>query len=285
MAIEFERITPAKAESWLNHNQSNRKLRDGHVEKLAEDMRKGRWTKCTVPISFYDDGDIADGQHRLWAIIESNTTQSFMVLRGLTRADGLNIDTGMARSVVDNGRISGVDKGLSNELVATARAIHVGGPNFDARISSIGAKLEVVALHREAAEWACRNTPKGKYLKNAVVMGAIGRAYYYIDVDQLSRLKRFCDVMTSGLPANEGEFAAIALRNYLLAKGPLSTTTALWVDTFAKVQNAIAYFMRGKSLGVIKGQSEEQYPLPPKYKNAIALTPKVRKRTTKKVTA
>lgn len=121
-SIPIERVTPKKATEWLNANTSNRKLRDGVVEKYAEDMRHGRWTRCTAPICFYEDGDVADGQHRLWAIIESDTTQEFAVLRGLSRADGLNIDTGLNRSLVDNARISGADKDLSNAALTGARS-------------------------------------------------------------------------------------------------------------------------------------------------------------------
>lgn len=256
----FERVTPAKAQAWLNKNKGNRKLRDGVVEKYAEDMRQGLWTRCPVPISFYDDGEVADGQHRLWAVVESGTTQEFLVLAGLSRKDGLNIDTGLGRSLVDAGRISGTDKNLSVELVATARAIAIGGPHADQKRASYAAKLEMVAGHRAAAEWAIHAGPRGKNLRNAVVLAAVGRAWYYHQ-DELDTLKRFCDVMTSGLPDAPGEFAAVALRNYLLQKAAISTTTAMWVDTFRKAQGAIRSFMDARPLKVIKTQSTEAYPL------------------------
>lgn len=260
MAIEFERITPAMAQSWLNRNKGNRKLRDGVVEKYAEDMRQGRWTRCAMPISFYVDGEVADGQHRLWAIVESGVPQEFLVLRDLAREDGLNIDTGLSRTIVDAGRISGIDKNLSVELVATARAITMGGPHADSKRSSNAAKLEMVAAHRAAAEWAIHNGPRGKNLRNAVTLAAIGRAWYHHQ-DDLDTLKRFCDVMSSGLPDAPGEFAAVALRNYMLQKANIATTTAMWVDTFRKAQAAIRSFMDARSLKVIKTQSTEAYPL------------------------
>jgi hypothetical protein len=260
MAYDFERITPAKASQWLNHNKDNRKLRSGIVEKYAEDMRQNRWTKCPVPISFYADGDVADGQHRLWAIVESETTQSFLVVRGLERKDGLNLDTGLTRTLVDSGRISGLDKGLTPELVACARAIAVGGPHHDPKRASNAGKLEMLEAHRDAAAWACTNGPRGKGLRNAIVMGALGRAYYH-HPDELDRLKRFSNVVTSGMPQDAGEFAAVALRNYLLMKGPTASTSAMWVDTFWKAQRCIRYFMDGKDMKTVKAQGEEAYPL------------------------
>ena len=74
METTIENISPQQAEKMLNSNKGNRKLRDGVVEKYALDMVSGNWTQCPVPISFLQNGDVADGQHRLWAIIESITT-------------------------------------------------------------------------------------------------------------------------------------------------------------------------------------------------------------------
>jgi hypothetical protein len=91
--MKLESITPKKAEHYLNRNTSNRKLREGVVERYASDMAGGRWTKCAAPIVFYEDGEIADGQHRLFAIIESGKSQKFFVMRDLPRDAGLNIDT------------------------------------------------------------------------------------------------------------------------------------------------------------------------------------------------
>ena len=57
--------------------------------------------KCPEPIAFYDDGDLADGQHRLWAIVDSGMPIEFPIARGLSRADGLNINTGLGRSLAE----------------------------------------------------------------------------------------------------------------------------------------------------------------------------------------
>src|ERR1035437_8554667 len=119
----YEFITPIKAEKLLEANKSNRSLRTGVAEKYAFDMKNGAWTTCTAPVVIYDDGEVADGQHRLWALVESGTGQWFMILRGLDRKSGLNIDTGLGRNLVDNARISGVDPDLSISLISTCRGI------------------------------------------------------------------------------------------------------------------------------------------------------------------
>lgn len=257
MELRIENVTPHKAQAWLNENKSNRKLRDGIAEKYAADMSLGRWTTCPVPISFYEDGDVADGQHRLWAVVDSGMAQKFPVARGLTREDGLNIDTGLGRSLVDNARISGTDTGLSNELISVARAIHEGTQTR--KPASNAQRMEWIGAHRDAATWACSNGPRGRGLRNAVVLTAVARAWYH-ETDH-EKLRRFCDVITSGHCDGEAESAAVTLRNYLMVKGPTASSSALWIDTFLKIQNAINYFMRCKKLMVIKAVSEEAYPL------------------------
>jgi hypothetical protein len=267
MDIAIENVTPTKAATWLNTNKSNRKLRDGLVEKYAEDMRKGRWTTCPTPISFYDDGDVADGQHRLWAIVESGCAQRFPVARNLHRDDGLNIDTGLGRSLVDNARISRADNDLTNELVAVCRSIadgvHAGTAGGSRR--SNAEKLALCEAHKEAGQWACTNGPRGKMLRNAIVMAAMARAWY-LEPDK-ERLRRFADVLSTGLYDGDGETAAIALRNYILTKTAINSS-GLWRDTFLKAQNAIHYFMRSKRLTVLKTVAEEAYPLKQKRSRA-----------------
>ena len=258
MNIIIETITPKIAEAWINSNKSNRKLRDGIVEKYADDMKHGRWTNCPEPISFYDDGDLADGQHRLFAIIESDTEQTFPIARGLRRQDGLNLNTGLTRTLVDNARISKTDTDLSKALIATARAMEFGNISIGRSVSN-GEALTLVQKHREAASFACSTVRNKSLLCGSVVKGAVGRAYAAgVDPD---KLRRFCDVLGSGLYNGDFETAAIAIRNYLLEKGAVLSSSGLWVDTFLKTQNAIRYFVEGRKLTVIRGVAEEAYPL------------------------
>jgi hypothetical protein len=263
MEIQMEKVSPIKAEKWLNLNKNNRKMRDGVAERYADDMRNGRWTSCPEPIAFYDDGDLADGQHRLWAIVEAGVTIEFPVARGLSRSDGLNINTGIGRSLVDNAKISGSDRDLSNEMLSVARAVEQGKASNGKVPLSNAQRLEMVANHREAATWAVSNGPRGRGLRNAMILAAIARAWYW-EADK-DKLKRFCDVFASGFADGEEESAAIALRNYYLTKTAIGSG-ALWTDTFLKSQNAVFYFMKGRKLTVIKGIEDEQYPLKRKRK-------------------
>lgn len=261
MKVTVEQVTPAKAQQWLNANRSNRNMREGGAEKYAADMAAGRWTQCVDPICFYEDDDMANGQHRCWAVILSDTTQTFLIARGISREDGFNIDRGMARTIVDNARISGIDKGLSGHIVSAARAIAMGqgGKSNGHKVLSDAARLEMVTAHREAAEFAVNSIPKAPSIRNAAVYGAVGRAFYH--EEDHARLKRFCTVIGRGFMEGDSESAAVAIRNYLVSQGQACQVGAAWGDTFLKVQNAIWYFMRRKPLTYIKTVAEERYPL------------------------
>lgn len=259
MNIVLETVTPKLAEAWINANKSNRKLREGLVEKYTCDMRAGKWTQCPEPISFYADGDLADGQHRLFAIIESDTTQEFPIARGLSREAGLNINTGAGRTLIDNARISGADTSLSPTLIAAAKAIEFGSLQWTGKGISNAETLSVVERHRAAAHFAATHVKRKQLLCGATVLGAVGRAWY-VEPDK-NRIVRFCEVLGSGFYEGDAETAAVTLRNYLLAKGSTASSSGLWHDTFLKAQNALSYFMRGKKLTTIKSVAEEIYPL------------------------
>lgn len=254
-----EFITPARATKLLDRNTSNRKLRDGVVEQYAADMKSGAWTRCVSPIVIYANGDIADGQHRLWAIVESGVGQWLFVVRDFPRPDGMNLDMGLPRTIVDNARISGRDSDLSTQLLSYARAIEQGTIQGSARLSPTQ-RMEFVNKHRECATWCAHHGPRGKGMRNGLVMAAVGRAWYN-EADH-DKLARFCEVFSTGFSDGAHESAAIAIRNYMMAKGTAAVTASLWNDTFKKFQNAIKYFMAGKSLTVIKVVAEDTYRLP-----------------------
>ena len=252
-------ISPRRAEQMLNKNTQNRKLREGVAEKYAHDMKHGRWTQCIAPIAIYEDGNIADGQHRLWAIVEAKTPQKFYVIHGVKREDGFNIDNGIPRNIIDNARIAGRTNSehMTTETVSLARAIEQGD-RASANLS-FADRMDMFEKHYAAVQWACRFGAHGRYLRNAVVNGAIARAWYA--EEDKERLAKFGEVLSSGLTDSADDWAAITLRNMLLSDHVMMHTGAAWKDSFKKCQRAIYNFMRRKPLKVLKMQSEECYPL------------------------
>ena len=106
---EVMTITPTLAGEILRLNSNNRNVRDYMVRQYAQMMKEGRWDENSpATISFYQDGTLADGQHRLLAVKRSGATLRMLVVFGCKRSPF--IDTGMRRTSKDSLRIA--DAGL-----------------------------------------------------------------------------------------------------------------------------------------------------------------------------
>lgn len=62
-------VTPEMAAKLLEHNKWNRPLNDLHVHRIKNQILKGKWQFNGDTIKVSADGDVLDGQHRLWAVI------------------------------------------------------------------------------------------------------------------------------------------------------------------------------------------------------------------------
>ena len=105
----IEQITPDIANYYLTKNTNNRCVSKKTVQHYVEDIELDNWTLNHQGIAFYEDGTLADGQHRLMAIAKSGKTVEMMVFRGLT--NGKDIDQHKRRSIPDAisiGRLSDV---------------------------------------------------------------------------------------------------------------------------------------------------------------------------------
>lgn len=88
-----EMVTPERATELLEHNRLNRPVRDQHVRRIVSQILDGKWRFNGDTIKISDDGSVLDGQHRLWAIIESKTAVETIVIRGIAREAFATIDT------------------------------------------------------------------------------------------------------------------------------------------------------------------------------------------------
>jgi hypothetical protein len=78
-------LTPESAAELLNHNTMNRPLRQPHVNRIAAQIASGKWQFNGDTIKISQGGDVLDGQHRLWAIMEAKVPVETIVVRGIER--------------------------------------------------------------------------------------------------------------------------------------------------------------------------------------------------------
>ena len=149
MRVEQLDITPEMALAMLRGNAGNRKADKSRIKQYAADMKAGRWKLTPQTIGIAHDGRVVDGQHRLYAIAESDTTQTFLVVFEAD-ADSFDvIDTGKIRTGNDIWRIAG--KSAPN-VAAVARLACL---YFNHRDATWDTNLKVPAA--QVLEWAAAN--------------------------------------------------------------------------------------------------------------------------------
>lgn len=122
--IEKQIITPEQAEQMLKLNiENNRPVSISVVNQYAIDMMQNKWLGTADSIKFDNQGRLIDGQHRLRAIIQANTTVEMWVATELTVEAVKYIDTGRKRSSNDLLHMQGIGGGYATDISAVTRKI------------------------------------------------------------------------------------------------------------------------------------------------------------------
>lgn len=99
--IETVEIGPERALALLEHNDRNRPMDFSLVKTYARQMTDGQWRFVGDPIRVSKTGRLLDGQNRMQAIVQSETTQTFALLTGLEDDDQAYMDVGKRRTPGD----------------------------------------------------------------------------------------------------------------------------------------------------------------------------------------
>lgn len=215
-----ETITPALAEQWLEKNKQNRPLRDHHVVSLAKEMKEGRWMLNGEAIVFDENGDLLDGQHRLWAAFDHGQTFQSVIVRGVDPASFGTIDSGMKRSAGDVLAKAGVQYGT---LVGAAiRLVHFYATGRrDHTIVQRMSNAETLELLDQypRIKVAVELVGPSAALKAIISQTAMTAAVYFMLEDDAEATREFVEVIASGEGLKRGD-ARLTLRNLLInAKG------------------------------------------------------------------
>lgn len=117
---EWTLISPAIAEKWLNIPMKNRALSDTKVAEYAAEMKAGKWDQDNgETLKIGPNGQVIDGQHRLWGIIYSEVTLRLLVVFDVSEDSFSTIDRGKTRSIGDAVSIAGVSNANNVSAVAT----------------------------------------------------------------------------------------------------------------------------------------------------------------------
>jgi hypothetical protein len=259
-------VTPELAVKWLERNTKNRDLRNDTVLKYSSDMKAGRWYISTDAIGFDTDDVCVNGQHRLWAILDSGTTQRMFVVFGLQPGVVQVLDTPVIRTLLDAAQLSDRPGGaaLTTKHTAVVKRLilsQISATVVDSRAAlarqSRQSQLDFLRLHGAAVDFEVREVfrKKVRLVTRAPVLAPVARAWYTQDKE---RLKHFGHVVTSGLTdygAQDG--AAVVLRNFLLR--PEKQTEE---SVYKKTERALRAFLDSERLTTLYEATKELFPLP-----------------------
>lgn len=101
-------LTPELANYFLENNPENRAIRQSTVDSYTRDMLTGRWHLNGEPIIISKEGQLNDGQHRCWAVVQAGKPVMMVFTFGVARETRITLDQGVARRLSDYLAMEGV---------------------------------------------------------------------------------------------------------------------------------------------------------------------------------
>jgi hypothetical protein len=262
------KVTPAMADAWLCQcNSHNRKLVDAHVDRLAREMKAGRWRLTHQGIAFSTNRVLLDGQHRLWAVFLSGVTVPMRVFFNESPQSLEAIDAVQARSNDQIITLSGGLGAVGRIELATLRAMKTGLGSYVR--TSAGEEAEFLSLYHEGISFANKILPASRFrnVATAVTRAVLARAFYSAD---LGVLQHFADVLRTGLADSTRDQPITVLLNYLTYLAQRVRGRRDPREIYGKTERALVAYMTGEQLGRLYAPSVELFPLPPAKESTAA---------------
>lgn len=260
VVYELVYVTPEIADRWLDLNTGNRNLRRDVVDKLARDLKNDRFLENGDAVRFSSGGDLLDGQHRLHAMVESQTSAWLLVVSNLPASARDTVDDGTKRTMADrfqfHGEISApVLAAVIRKAILWEQSHRQQGARFT---PSALESFQFLADHPElrAAARAAEHHRKAKLLP-ASTIGLCWWLFRPLDAD---RCAEFFDRLGDGAMLPKGH-PVLTLRNRLL---DLNAQPGRVVDrqTLAMTIKAWNYYRADKELTTLRHAEHEKFPQP-----------------------
>lgn len=264
--LGYTDVTPERATEILNHNTWNRDLKQSIVEQYARDMKAGNWRKNGATIVIATDQSLLDGQHRLWAIVESGVTVPMLLVKDADKDSVSTIDTGKGRTYADYKKLAGNATGnpvLYTTNLQAAVKLCYWYDNLWPKIPNSG---NMKASHSELDEVLAQHPQFPDLLGDVMASGAIKRLragsqialVYCLGAEKYPNEAR---AWLEGLKNADGAKTDPArfLRETLIAKA----LTGVKLDPPTKIVYAIKSwnaFAQGTSMGSLRWLVEEPPP-------------------------
>ncbi len=252
-------VTPSMAMDWLKNNTRNRPLSRKHVDLLADEMKQGRW-KFNGDTVCFNGSTLLDGQHRLYAVIQSGVAQFMIIVNNLASDVFDTIDAGKKRDASAVLALNGEKH--THTLAAALRFVddYLNG-RVRQRPTHSNTKIEaILGSHpgaRESVEFSVKLTGK-RLLPGSVMAGC----HYLFSRSSPEMADDFFMSLIKGVGLAEGD--PIYLLREKLVYNSLSQKKMVRATYSALVIKAWNYHVSGKTVKRLiwsdSKASTEQFP-------------------------
>lgn len=258
MHYEMMTVTPELAQRWLEaKNNRNRNISSRKVDAYADDMQNGRWHATHQnAIAFYKDGNLADGQHRLSAIVKASVSVEFMVWFGLDDRAAYGIDAHKMRATQDQIKIAGASEWITKDIVACARVMMVKDKGV--KLVTPQQIAEFCEKHKDAIVFAHLNLPKTVSV-SAPVRAAVAVAFYYEDRGLLSD---WCSILASGMGATPLSKTVLVFRERIIREHLSGGNSIVRQGLNKMAMRSIQAYCAGQIISRIVEPKERFYEIP-----------------------
>jgi len=260
--MQITTITPAMAAHWLANLAPNRNISQHRVATYVGAIQRGEWRLTFEAIKLDERGRLADGQHRLTAVVQAKMPIEALVVYGVSDEAMDVLDGGRPRSVANNMTIHGEDN--TTALAATLRFLTLWDKDHSQGVLmgfsdtvTVPQAQATLAKYPEARHWV----GVAKTLSRSGIKGGVGMwgglLTLFCRLDQQDA-EVFSDRMNDGMNLGPGS-PMLVLRKQLF-NNPISThhqtRTAVWI---IKAWNA---FRGGDKIHQLKWGADERFPEP-----------------------
>jgi len=237
---ELITITPELATLWLQKNNRNRRVKQHKVQMIARDIKSGRWQSTNPnPISFYQDGFLADGQHRLLAIVSAGISIQCRVVYDVANNAGVYIDTNVARSVSDTVTVFIGDEQYVPKITTMVKWSFVNGEELTPQ-----QHLDLYVQYKDDLLFIL-DSFKGsnRCLQSGFILSALFMAL--VGGVNNETITQFCEVLKTGVTVEDRDVTVIAFRDYVFQNKVPGTRDGR-LDLLIRAQNAICNYANNK---------------------------------------
>lgn len=261
MRFEVVKVTPRVASEWLARPWTRqRSLSQPVVAKYARAMTDGRWEEPSLdPIGFTPDGELANGQHRLSAVIKAGWVGDMLIAFDVPAENFLVHDTGRRRIASQFVRIP-----RAKVVAAIARLVlwydnsHPAPPRGPAASFDNDELLAFIDANEDDLLTAA--TSAEQVAKKTGIPGSVHGAILFIaargEMDP-DRIASWVDGLASGAGLSVGD-PRLALRERI-ARVPAirRDQVALWY----LITRAFNAYMHGRDISKLNGDTSGPTPV------------------------